>query len=547
MPNPSIVRFDYDPTGVNSDNLVSNEIHALTDHYVRAFSPTYGPFFADSVVLFDNANDRQLVRGIDYSITELNQDITLRLGKEVSSVVLVLNASVSNAVRMTYQVVGGLYQNQADAIANMYQALLQDNRPIEWANVLGKPLSFPPTLHLHNLQDVYGFEPVVNAIERIRSAIILSDVPAFETLVDWVTGQVSTFGDYVANEALARIAGDNNLSAALQQEINNRTTGDSNLLGLIQAETTNRTTGDSNLLGLIQAETTNRVNADNTKQPLLGFTPAQQGGGVDQLPNKVYVGWGSNSRVRITIDYTDMGNVVFDGQLNAALGNYLPISGGYLTGKVWSHAANSSTALNDASASMEIRNASGAGDAGVAALSFHCQGNYAIKLHLRNDGVFGLGGWSRSAWSWYSDASGNMVAAGNIGAYSDPRLKENFQEITDPFAVIDGIQGYRFNWNRRSKLIENKWDKEDVGFKADAVKQALPLAVNSSMKDEENDETYDLVAYDKLIPFHNEALKALRDRIDVLEAKMSTVDKLVSQYQSVKDKVKTFISKTLNK
>lgn len=520
MPNPSIVRFDYDSTGVNPDNLVSNEIHALTDHFVRAFSPTYGPFFADSVVLFDNANDRQLVRGVDYSITELNQDITLRLGKEVSSVILVLNASVSNAVRMTYQVVGGLYQNQADAIANMYQALLQDNRPIEWANVLGKPLSFPPTLHLHNLQDVYGFEPVVNAIERIRSAIILSDVPAFEALVDWVVSQVSTFGDSVANEILARIAGDNNLSAALQQEINNRTDG------------------DSDLLDLITAETTNRIAADTTK--------VTQGGGVGQLNNVVKMGW-SGSRVKVTIDATDMGNIVFDGQLVGALGGYLPLTGGYLTGKVWSHAANSSTALNDASASMEIRNASGTGEAGVAALSFHCQGHYAIKLHLRHDGVFGLGGWSRSAWSWYSDASGNMVAAGNIGAYSDPRLKENFQEITDPFAVIDGIQGYRFNWNRRSKLIENKWDKEDVGFKADAVKQALPLAVNSSMKDEENDETYDLVAYDKLIPFHNEALKALRDRIDVLESKMSTIDKIVAQYQSTKDKIKNFISKSLNK
>jgi hypothetical protein len=248
MPNPSIVRFDYDPTGVNPDNLVSNEIHALTDNYVRAFAPTYGPFFADSVVLFDNANDRQLVRGVDYSITELNQDITLRLGKEVSSVMLVLHPSVSNVVRMTYQVVGGLYQNQADAIANMYNTLLQDGRPIEWANILGKPLQFPPTLHLHNLEDVYGFEPLVNAIERIRSAIILSDVPAFEALIDWIMRHLN---DCCAGEVDARVAADNNLSDAILQEINNRGLGDSNLLALLQDEILARIAGDNELRALI--------------------------------------------------------------------------------------------------------------------------------------------------------------------------------------------------------------------------------------------------------------------------------------------------------
>lgn len=515
MPNPSIVRFDYDPTGVNPDNLVANEIHTLTDNFVRAFAPTYGPFFADSVVLFDNANERQLVRGTDYSITELNQDITLRLGKEVSSVILVLNAAVSNTVRLTYQVVGGLYQNQSDAIANMYSTLLQDNRPIQWSNILGKPLEFPPTMHLHNLEDVYGFEPMVNALERVRSAVILSDVPAFEALVDWVNGRLSSSPSTTDLTAI---------SNALQAEVNSRTTG------------------DSNLSGLLQAEITNRIAADATK--------VTQGGGVGQLDNVIKMGWGTNSRVKVTVDTTDMGNIVFDGQLTSALGNYLPISGGYLTGFTAGAALNSNVAQSVDTSSFQIRNAGGTGvggDANAAAMSFHCQGMYAIKLHLRADGYFGLGGWSSSAWRWYSTPAGDMVASGNVGAYSDPRLKENFAEITDPFAVIDGMTGYTFNWNSRSKLVQNKWGKLDVGFKADAVKQSLPLAVSSSMLDEDNNETYDLVAYDKLIPYHNEALKKLRDRLDVLESKLSVIDKIVQQYQSTKDKVKNFISKLSNK
>jgi hypothetical protein len=36
------------------------------------------------------------------------------------------------------------------------------------------------------LEDVVGFEPVIVALERIRNAITLSDVPAFQALIDWV-------------------------------------------------------------------------------------------------------------------------------------------------------------------------------------------------------------------------------------------------------------------------------------------------------------------------------------------------------------------------
>lgn len=43
----------------------------------------------------------------------------------------------------------------------------------------------------------------------------------------------------------------------------------------------------------------------------LGYTPVRQGGGAGQLGNVVYVGW-SGSRVKVQIDASDMGNIVFD-------------------------------------------------------------------------------------------------------------------------------------------------------------------------------------------------------------------------------------------
>ena len=49
----------------------------------------------------------------------------------------------------------------------------------------------------------------------------------------------------------------------------------------------------------------------NSKQPNLGFTPIQQGGGTGQGTNKVYIGWATDaSGLKAQADNTDLGNIV---------------------------------------------------------------------------------------------------------------------------------------------------------------------------------------------------------------------------------------------
>lgn len=48
-----------------------------------------------------------------------------------------------------------------------------------------------------------------------------------------------------------------------------------------------------------------------TKQPNLGFTPIQQGGGTGQGTNKVYIGWATNaSGLKAQVDSNNLGNIV---------------------------------------------------------------------------------------------------------------------------------------------------------------------------------------------------------------------------------------------
>lgn len=162
-----------------------------------------------------------------------------------------------------------------------------------------------------------------------------------------------------------------------------------------------------------------------------------------------------------------------------------------------------------------IARSAGTGDANLAGMTFWNDA-YAIKMGVRADGYFGLGGWSRAAWSWYSDPSGNMVAAGNVSAYSDPRLKDNIVVIENALDVCNALDGVFFTWNNRSKLVASP-GKRDVGLLANQVKAILPMLVTPSITDDETGEVYDTVDYAKMVPVLLQAIKDLHMKVRQLE------------------------------
>lgn len=76
-----------------------------------------------------------------------------------------------------------------------------------------------------------------------------------------------------------------------------------------------------NTIGLDQVNNTSDVNkpvstaqqtALNLKQDKLNYTPVQQGDGIGQSTNKIFIGFGAG-RLKATVDKKDLGNIVFDG------------------------------------------------------------------------------------------------------------------------------------------------------------------------------------------------------------------------------------------
>jgi len=187
--------------------------------------------------------------------------------------------------------------------------------------------------------------------------------------------------------------------------------------------------------------------------------------------------------------------------------------------------------------SLTVR-ATGTGDANLAGMSFYNDA-YALKLGVRADGYFGLGGWSRVAWSWYSDPSGNMVAAGNVTAYSDPRLKENFLRIKDPHWILSRLDGGTFTWKSGIPHTQCKAGKNDYGVLADQVKTVMPEIVTQSI--ELGGVSYDTVDYSKITPVLIEASKDHEVRMLELE---ETVVKMKSAIELLLARVQELESRT---
>jgi hypothetical protein len=98
--------------------------------------------------------------------------------------------------------------------------------------------------------------------------------------------------------------------------------------------------------------------------------------------------------------------------------------------------------------------------------------------------------------------SGTVTAAGFVTA-SDSRLKRNSRPITDYETILSSIDAVRFQWTKSGK--------NDLGVIAQSLLPVLPEAVF------EDTDGYYKVEYAKLIPVLIQSVKALQERVAMLE------------------------------
>ena len=188
---PLVIKYPLDLTGINPTNLVIGEPHTMPRRKVRAIATNYGPFFTEGLKVFDQVTGLRLRAGTpeeggQYVAAEMYAEATTRTGKEVCAIIVITDESVSDTVLIDYQVLGGEFSSTAAIIAQQVEALDLDERPVRWGDILGLPSAFPPAHHLHDIGDIFGFEYLVSAIERLRHAILMGDVASHDEIYRYI-------------------------------------------------------------------------------------------------------------------------------------------------------------------------------------------------------------------------------------------------------------------------------------------------------------------------------------------------------------------------
>jgi len=114
-----------------------------------------------------------------------------------------------------------------------------------------------------------------------------------------------------------------------------------------------------------------------------------------------------------------------------------------------------------------------------------------------------------------------MTAAGNVTAYSDPRLKTEITPIQSALSIVQQLNGVKFKWIESS--IIGHPGEYDYGVLADQVQKVLPELVSDSMHEAPEGDKYKTVAYDKFAPILIEAVKELTAKVTMLEESLKAL------------------------
>lgn len=244
--NGLVLVYPIDPTGINPNNLVLDEPHTLGPGENRAFVSSYGPFFTESMVVREVGTGRVLTKNLHYVAAQIYQDATITMGKEVCGVVVITDPSIRAEILFSYQVVGGVFGSSSKALGQMIENLNLDHRVVEWGAILGTPSNFPPAPHLHDVGDLYGFEYVVEALEALRTAILVGDSASHEELRQWLSLEMARQAGLVDVVRAALAAHETNYNNPHQ--VNKTQLGLGNLQNYGIASKIEAETGTSNIL-----------------------------------------------------------------------------------------------------------------------------------------------------------------------------------------------------------------------------------------------------------------------------------------------------------
>lgn len=166
--------YPFDSTGRASTNLVSAEIHTLSElqeETYRIFIPKFAPFHLNnlSLVHVDQTGNRTtLVEGPDYSLVLDFIEASRSIGSTIYGGVMVHRENLTGTLLLTYQTLGGVWADfDKEAILTRLAELVYNARTTVWGSVVELPYSFPVVNHSQSADETKGYDDLIEAFNRL--------------------------------------------------------------------------------------------------------------------------------------------------------------------------------------------------------------------------------------------------------------------------------------------------------------------------------------------------------------------------------------------
>jgi len=151
-------------------------------------------------------------------------------------------------------------------------------------------------------------------------------------------------------------------------------------------------------------------------------------------------------------------------------------------------------------------------------------GNFAIQDFTNSSDKFTITGTgefqfrNNSSEVMRLQSNGDLHVDGDVIAYSttisDQRLKDDVQTIDNALDKVSNLRGVSYTWNNG-----NRKGQKDLGLIAQEVEQVLPELVREKEMPMIDGGTYKTVDYEKIVGVLIEAVKELKQEIEILKSK----------------------------
>jgi len=167
------LRYQFDPTGHSTDNLIIDELHTVSQSGPALIIPREGLMYTPGFTVRRASSNVPLIQNTDFHFISLDEFITAKTGIETASAIQFDKAEHFGDFVITYQAVGGyegrfnrLVQDLIDAIERAKDA------DVEWVRVKNKPAQYPPEYHNHELISITGWEKFTVKLHELKEAIL---------------------------------------------------------------------------------------------------------------------------------------------------------------------------------------------------------------------------------------------------------------------------------------------------------------------------------------------------------------------------------------